>query len=115
MSFQKDKLLNALEELNLQKFIPLLEIENEFWMSQCSGGELQRLALVRAVMKQHSIIILDEPTSSLDKENTEIVLRFLKDNFSTIIMITHNELSLRYSDYYIDMGTDKPTLMKTNR
>lgn len=111
---QSNRLLNILNELNLQKFIPLLETESDFWMSQCSGGELQRLALVRSAMKHHNTIILDEPTSSLDKENTELVLKFLRKNFKSVIMITHNELSLKYSDYYMDMDDDEPIFVKTN-
>jgi len=44
-----------------------------------SGGECQRVAIIRALVKNPKVILADEPTSSLDDENSEIVLGLLKD------------------------------------
>lgn len=58
-----------------------------------SGGEQQRIALARLMIKKCSIILADEPTGSLDRENTDIVLEILEKNHQqgkTIIVVTHD-------------------------
>lgn len=59
-----------------------------------SGGEQQRVALARLMLKKCDIILADEPTGSLDKDNAEIVLNILKklnQAGKTIILVTHDE------------------------
>ena len=59
-----------------------------------SGGEQQRIALARLILKKCSIILADEPTGALDKENSQKVLGILKkmnDLGKTILMVTHIE------------------------
>lgn len=59
--------------------------------STLSGGERQRIAIVRALANNPKLILADEPTSSLDDENTELVLNLLKDANrmgSTIVLTT---------------------------
>lgn len=59
-----------------------------------SGGEQQRVALARLMLKKCDIILADEPTGSLDKKNAESVLNILKDlnmQGKTIILVTHDE------------------------
>ena len=59
-----------------------------------SGGEQQRIALARLMIKKCDIILADEPTGSLDKDNAKIVLDILDDFYSsgkTIILVTHYE------------------------
>ena len=58
-----------------------------------SGGEQQRVALARLMIKKCSIILADEPTASLDPENTERVMDIMGD-FSemgkTVVIVTHD-------------------------
>jgi phosphate transport system ATP-binding protein len=66
-----------------------------------SGGQQQRLCIARAIAPQPEVILLDEPTASLDPEATlrieELVIS-LKDEF-TIIIVTHNmQQAARLSD-----------------
>ncbi|MDE4947241.1 cysteine/glutathione ABC transporter ATP-binding protein/permease CydC, partial [Francisella tularensis subsp. holarctica] len=53
--------------------------------------QAQRLALARAYLKPHEILILDEPTESLDKDSEEKIINTLKSNWNdkTVIMLTH--------------------------
>lgn len=59
-----------------------------------SGGEQQRIALARLMLKQCNIILADEPTGSLDKNNALIVmdlLESLNQEGKTVIIVTHDE------------------------
>lgn len=67
----------------------------------CSGGEQQRIAIARAILKNPTVIIADEPTGNLDENNARDVINIfqsLNRRGVTIIMATHNES-------YFDIGT----------
>ena len=59
--------------------------------SNLSLGEKQRLAIVRCILMEREIIILDEPISSLDKENIEEIKNIIKNlkNHVTFLIISH--------------------------
>ena len=62
-------------------------------VNQLSGGEQQRIAIIKLILQGSQIILADEPTSGLDKENELIVMKLLKElneKGITIIMVTHN-------------------------
>ena len=60
-----------------------------------SGGEQQRIALARLMVKKCDLILADEPTGSLDKANAERIMSILKslntEQGKTVIMVTHDE------------------------
>lgn len=59
-----------------------------------SGGEQQRVALARLMIKKCDVILADEPTGSLDTKNAERVLSILEElnrNGKTVILVTHDE------------------------
>ncbi|MCC7386485.1 MAG: ABC transporter ATP-binding protein [Deltaproteobacteria bacterium] len=61
--------------------------------AQLSGGELQRIAVARALMMDPPLILADEPTGNLDSENGEAVLTLLTRAVSgrrTIVLVTHD-------------------------
>ncbi len=61
---------------------------------QLSQGEQQRVAIARALINKPKVILADEPTSALDDQNTEEVIRLLKEQANsvnaTLIVITHD-------------------------
>jgi ABC-type bacteriocin/lantibiotic exporter with double-glycine peptidase domain len=54
-----------------------------------SGGELQRLALARAIVRRPCVLILDETTSALDARSEEQVLDVLRQTGATVVIVTH--------------------------
>ena len=75
--------------------------------SELSGGQQQRVALARALINRPAIILADEPTGNLDTENSDLVLKMLRDSNKefgqTTLMITHNPEAARYADRTIHM------------
>lgn len=71
-----------------------------------SGGEQQRVALARLMIKKCSLILADEPTGSLDGKNTERVMDILtqmnKDG-KTVILVTHNNDLRERGDRVIEL------------
>ena len=58
-----------------------------------SGGEQQRVALARLMLKKCSVVLADEPTGSLDRENADMVIQILKElnrRGKTILLVTHD-------------------------
>jgi putative ABC transport system ATP-binding protein len=62
--------------------------------SQLSGGEQQRICIARALINSPELLLADEPTGNLDRENTKIILELLKnlhkEEHFTIVIVTHD-------------------------
>jgi putative ABC transport system ATP-binding protein len=75
--------------------------------TELSGGEQQRVALARALINKPAVVLADEPTGNLDSQNSEIVLRMLRQSNQelgqTVLMITHNPEAAKYGDRIIHM------------
>ena len=60
---------------------------------QCSGGEQQRIAVARLLLKPCELVLADEPTGSLDVQNREEIVRLmclLKESGKTVLIVTHD-------------------------
>lgn len=70
-----------------------LEDQADKYPFRCSGGQQQRIAIARALILKPTVLLIDEPTSSLDAENTQKVIDILKELHQTgltLILITHD-------------------------
>jgi putative ABC transport system ATP-binding protein len=68
-------------------------------VSQMSGGEQQRIAIMRAIINKPQILLADEPTGNLDKENSQTIINLferLNKQGMTIVMVTHDTSLAKY-------------------
>jgi len=68
-----------------------------------SGGEIQRLALARLLLKPSSLWILDEPTTALDVHHTNVVMDLVHNHAETLVVATHDLRLLPHFDKVIVM------------
>lgn len=97
---KKEKISEALKEVGLEGY------ENKK-IFKCSGGEQQRVAIARLLLKPCELILADEPTGSLDIKNREIVVKLLKNMQElgkTIIVVSHDPFFKEIADDVIDLS-----------
>lgn len=82
--------------------------------NELSGGQLQRVSIARAIVSDPAILVCDEPTGDLDRENAESILKLLqllnKEQGKTIIMVTHDPLAAQHASRQLHM--DKGVLLE---
>ena len=77
-----------------------------------SGGEKQRIALGRVILLHPEVLLLDEPSSSLDEDTEHLIIEALAhytvENNKTLIMVTHSKkIAAQFSDYIIEIKNGK--------
>ena len=84
--------------------------------SQLSGGECQRVALLRSIINKPKIVFADEPTGNLDKENFYILIELInkmKINYGmTFFIVTHDERLCDIADKIYYLNNHKLTINK---
>ncbi len=102
----KNQAMEWLEWLNLGERL-------SHYPGQLSGGEMQRTAIVRALINRPSIILADEPTGNLDSRNGETVMKLLAElnrRFGrTVIIATHSALADPYATLQICLKDGRVT------
>jgi ABC-type transport system involved in cytochrome bd biosynthesis fused ATPase/permease subunit len=93
----RDEDLAALGELGLRVQL------NDQW-EELSRGERQRVAIVRALLRQPDIVLLDEPTSALGEAETLRVLALLSRTTASVVVATHDPRVLQWCDEVIDVA-----------
>ena len=100
----KDEAVRLLESFSINK---------ELYHKRCadlSGGEKERIAILRSFINKPKVILADEPTGALDKTNAVLVMDSLKkiSKESLVVLVTHNkELAYQYSDRILHMHDGK--------
>ncbi|MHC1563881.1 MAG: ABC transporter ATP-binding protein [Candidatus Hecatellaceae archaeon] len=99
----KNKALELFKRLKITERVDNL-------VQQLSGGEQQRVALVRALVRDPKIILADEPTVFVDEETARIVFEMfgeLRDQGKTVVVSTHDPRLIKIADrvYTMEKGT----------
>ena len=108
-----EELLNHLAEL--------LQIKGrlDHRPNELSGGEQQRVAIARALITRPAILLADEPTGNLDTQNSDVVLKMLRDSSQemnqTVLMITHNPEAAQIADRILNMRDGQITNITAGR
>ena len=93
----------------LEKF-DLLSIKDSY-PSTLSGGEKQRISILRAIINNPKLILADEPTGSIDESNKEKIFSLFKDiiNFynSSILIVTHDNNVSKISNKILNLSRGK--------
>ncbi|EOH95107.1 hypothetical protein UAW_02186 [Enterococcus haemoperoxidus ATCC BAA-382] len=100
-SFKKSDLTLLLEKFSLSESILTKKV---FLLS---GGEQQRIALIRSLLKPFDIIFADEPTGNLDDENASFIIKYFQylvtEKNKAVVMVTHDKQLLKYASLVIDL------------
>jgi len=81
-----------------------------------SGGQRQIIHIIREIFQKNKIVILDEPTSAIDKENTVNIINAILElsKNSTLILITHDDELLKHVDRIVTIDSGKIISEKNN-
>ena len=81
--------------------------------AELSGGEMQRIAIARALVHQPVILLADEPTGNLDSENGQKIIELMKraatDFNTTVILVTHNPQIAEFGNLHFEIRDGKLT------
>ena len=117
---QKRPWNDALKEAALNLEVVGLKARADLPPVKLSGGEQQRVAIARAIISRPDILILDEPTASLDGDTGRNIVRFVREHILSdkrcIIIVTHDSRIYEFADRIVRMedgritGFDKENL-----
>ncbi len=78
----------------------------DVYSNELSGGELRRMAIARSMINAPEILIADEPTSDLDEDTTNLVMKLFRsyaDDGASVLIVTHEKDALEFADVLFRM------------
>jgi putative ABC transport system ATP-binding protein len=101
---------DSLDARELLEMVGLADHANQF-PAQLSGGEQQRVSIARAIAKNPTMLLCDEPTGALDSETGIVILEMLqrlsREKGKTVIIVTHNAILADTADRIIRIKNGK--------
>jgi len=111
MKYTKDDIEKRIRGLGIGDFIDKLPNKLDTVVGRdggsLSGGQRQIVYILRVLMQNKKIILMDEPTSAIDKANREMLMRLLKSIDSTLIIVSHDEKLFEIFDRIVMLKNGK--------
>lgn len=98
---------------DVKEILHIVQLSDKLFepVGQLSGGQQQRTAIARAMMQAGNILFADEPVSSLDEQQSKLVMGFLCERFETVVLAMHDiDLALNYCDRIVGLAHGRITL-----
>ena len=109
-----DKAMDSMEALKLVG----LDEKADNMPTALSGGQMQRISIARALVKNPKIILADEPTAALDYETSikvlDVIEKISKENDTTILMVTHNPEIAKMANRVVKLRDGKISSIRVN-
>lgn len=109
-----DKPMDSMEALKLVG----LESKADNMPAALSGGQMQRISIARALVKNPKIILADEPTAALDYDTSikvlSVIEKICKENSTTILMVTHNPEIAKMANRVVKLRDGKISSIRVN-
>lgn len=106
--YTDEELLNWLDCFDLRHLLEKnnigLDDDIQHIYKSFSGGEKQRISIIRALLKRPQLMILDEPTAALDEKTSLKLMPIIRQHVETVFMISHAEYALELADEILDFN-----------
>lgn len=107
-------------ELDIDEVIDAVGLENHKhkYPYQLSGGQMQRVSIARAIVKNPKVLFCDEPTGALDEETGKNILKILQEinekYKTTMVIVTHNPSIAKMANTVVKMNSGEIVSLKHN-
>ncbi|PID41993.1 MAG: ABC transporter ATP-binding protein [Proteobacteria bacterium] len=121
LPFSYGKRVDAAESrkrcMDLLEYVGMAHLAHRY-PNTLSGGEMQRVVFARAICRKPALIFADEPTGSLDGDNSRKILNLLKEQTNkgrTVVMVTHDPEAQEYSSSQLLLNKFTPAAERGKR
>lgn len=115
-SIERGALAADLDKIGLAALIPRLDDEAD-WLNVLSGGEAQRVVMLRAVRRSPDLLLLDEAASALDDDAARAMTVFLRKRLpdAAFVFVTHQQALFDAADFIVSFSDDGPAFQENVR